>query len=76
MIDQQWQERRKVFGFEQEHRRSVSARHSFDLIEQGGEQCSLCGWHELHPRSGKIPLDTDHINGNYAQDSTDEFVES
>jgi len=36
------------------------------LVELGGDQCSRCGWAERHPRTGKIPLDIDHINGNYA----------
>ena len=39
------------------------------LIEQGGEQCSVCGWHERNPRTGRVPLDVDHIDGNYADNS-------
>jgi len=39
------------------------------LIEQGGEQCSVCGWHQRHPRTGRVPLDVDHINGNYLDNS-------
>ena len=39
------------------------------LIDQGGERCSRCGWQERHPRTGRVPLDVDHINGNYADNS-------
>jgi hypothetical protein len=35
------------------------------LIEQGGERCSRCGWAERHPRTGKVPLDVHHIDGNW-----------
>ena len=27
-------------------------------------QCALCGWNKKHPRSGRIPLEIDHIDGN------------
>ena len=35
------------------------------LVELGGEQCSVCGWNERHPRTNKVPIEVDHINGNY-----------
>jgi hypothetical protein len=34
------------------------------LIEQSGEKCSLCGWSERHPITGKVPVELDHIDGN------------
>src|ERR671939_453742 len=39
------------------------------LLEQGGEQCPRCGWHERHPLTGRVPLDVDHLNCNYADNS-------
>jgi hypothetical protein len=36
------------------------------LLELGGEQCSRCGWSEHHPITGRVPLEMDHLNGNYA----------
>lgn len=36
------------------------------LLQERGERCSLCGWSERHPITGRVPLDIDHINGNYA----------
>jgi RNase P subunit RPR2 len=39
------------------------------LIEQGGERCSRCGWHERHPITGRVPLEIDHLDGNYANNS-------
>ena len=29
------------------------------LLEQGGEQCSRCGWREPHPVTGRVPLEVD-----------------
>jgi len=34
------------------------------LIESFGERCSLCGWAEVHPATGRVPLQVDHIDGN------------
>jgi len=39
------------------------------LMQVGGEQCSACGWNKRNPVTGKVPLDIDHINGNYADHS-------
>jgi hypothetical protein len=39
------------------------------LIEQHGEQCSMCGWCEVHPTTGKIPIQIDHIDGNSENNS-------
>jgi predicted restriction endonuclease len=34
------------------------------LLEQAGHKCSQCGWNEIHPVTGKSPLEIDHIDGN------------
>lgn len=34
------------------------------LIEKNGERCQLCGWAERNPRTGRIPIHLDHIDGN------------
>src|SRR5437879_4520422 len=36
------------------------------LLEVGGEKCSQCGWNDRHSVTGRVPLEIDHINGNYA----------
>jgi hypothetical protein len=30
-----------------------------------GEQCSLCGWNKRNPKTLKVPLEVDHIDGDY-----------
>jgi hypothetical protein len=34
------------------------------LIETRGEHCEMCGWAERNPRTGRIPIHLDHIDGN------------
>lgn len=34
------------------------------LIEQANYQCSQCGWGEINPTTGKVPLEVDHIDGD------------
>ncbi len=36
------------------------------LFEKYDGKCSLCGWHEINPVTGNIPLEADHENGNSA----------
>lgn len=41
------------------------------LINKFGEKCSLCGWCEVNPHTGKIPIEVDHINGDWQNNSPD-----
>jgi hypothetical protein len=34
------------------------------LIEQSDNKCSQCGWNEINPHTGNIPLQIDHIDGD------------
>jgi hypothetical protein len=35
------------------------------LIRLLGEKCSRCGWAERHPVTGKVPVEVEHIDGNW-----------
>ena len=39
------------------------------LFQKYGSKCSRCGWHEVNPYTGKIPLEIEHIDGNYMNNS-------
>lgn len=39
------------------------------LLEQVGHKCPECGWDKVHPITGKVPLQIDHINGNSKDNS-------
>jgi hypothetical protein len=34
------------------------------LIDQAGHCCTKCQWSEVHPVTGRVPLQVDHINGD------------
>lgn len=35
------------------------------LMEKNNYKCSVCGWGKINPYTNKIPLEIDHIDGNY-----------
>lgn len=35
------------------------------FIKEHGSKCSLCGWGEINRSTGKVPLEIDHIDGNF-----------
>ena len=41
------------------------------LFEKYGNQCSDCGWSELHSVTGRVPLQVDHIDGDYTNNRED-----
>src|SRR5947208_3553635 len=34
------------------------------LIERAGGKCEKCGWCQIHPTTGVVPLAVNHIDGN------------
>jgi hypothetical protein len=39
------------------------------LFEKYGSKCCKCNWYEVNPTSGKVPLQIDHINGDWSDNS-------
>ena len=35
------------------------------ILEQAGHKCSVCSWGEVHPVTGRVPVQVDHIDGHY-----------
>lgn len=35
------------------------------LVSKIGERCSRCGWAERHPRTARVPVEVEHIDGNW-----------
>ena len=35
------------------------------LFSTRGEKCERCGWCAVHPVTGKVPVEIDHIDGNW-----------
>ena len=41
------------------------------MREKYGNKCSRCGWNEVNPYTGLVPLEIEHIDGNYLNNSED-----
>lgn len=39
------------------------------LLTEVDNRCPSCGWNEVHPISGKVPLEIDHIDGDSSNNS-------
>jgi hypothetical protein len=35
------------------------------LVEKYGERCTRCGWNERHAVTGRVPIEVEHIDGNW-----------
>lgn len=35
------------------------------MFEKYDNKCSICGWNDINEYTGKIPLQIDHIDGDY-----------
>lgn len=34
------------------------------LLKKYNNRCSVCGWHEINPFTGRVPLEVEHIDGD------------
>jgi Zn finger protein HypA/HybF involved in hydrogenase expression len=41
------------------------------LFEKYNTKCKKCGWAEIHPTTGKIPLQVNHIDGNWSNNKSE-----
>ncbi len=41
------------------------------LEDKFNNKCCVCGWNQVNPSTGKVPLEIDHINGN-AEDNDEQ----
>lgn len=44
------------------------------LFEKYNSKCAICGWSQVNPYTGKIPLEVEHIDGNYKNNSEDNLT--
>lgn len=53
---------------------SVSQHVRKYLFMKYNNKCSRCGWSEINVHSGNIPLEVEHIDGNYKNSSEDNLT--
>lgn len=44
------------------------------LLKKYNYRCSKCGWGEVNPYTQKIPLEIEHIDGNYENNSEENLT--
>ena len=44
------------------------------MMERLGNACAKCGWSEVHPVTGKVPIQLHHIDGNAENNSLDNLT--
>ena len=44
------------------------------LLEKYNNQCARCGWGETKQYTGKIPLEIEHIDGNYKNNKEENLI--
>lgn len=44
------------------------------LIKRDGEKCSRCCWDARHPRTGKVPIEIEHIDGDSGNNSPTNLI--
>lgn len=44
------------------------------LFKKYNNKCALCGWGERNPFSNKIPLEVEHIDGNYRHNNEENLI--
>ena len=44
------------------------------LKEKYNSKCARCGWHEVNPFTNNIPLEIEHIDGNYLHNTEDNLI--
>ena len=44
------------------------------LLEKYDYKCSLCGWSKINPYSGTLPLEVEHIDGNFLNNNEDNLM--
>ena len=44
------------------------------LLSKYDNKCSICGWNKTNPYTNELPLEIDHIDGNYLNNDEDNLI--
>jgi hypothetical protein len=44
------------------------------LIEKYNNKCARCGWGEINPFTNKVPLEVEHIDGDYTNNAEENLI--
>lgn len=63
---------KKVNGLRGEYQ--ISMHIKTYLFEKFNNKCARCGWGEINPYTNKIPLEVEHIDGNYKNNNEKNLI--
>lgn len=69
--EKRWKEG-KENGLRGEYQISSYLKHY--LFNKYNNKCARCGWGEINPYTNKIPLEIEHIDGNYLNNSEENLI--
>ena len=44
------------------------------ILEKYKNQCARCGWNQINPSTGKVPLEVEHIDGDFRNIKEDNLI--
>lgn len=44
------------------------------ILEKFGNKCSICGWQEYNPVTNRVPVEIEHIDGNWLNNNEDNLT--
>jgi Zn finger protein HypA/HybF involved in hydrogenase expression len=53
---------------------TISAQIRKYLFEKYHSKCTRCGWGEINPYTNKVPLDVEHLDGNYQNNKEENLI--
>ena len=62
----------KVNGLRGEYQ--ISMHIKTYLFKKFNNKCASCGWGEINPYTNKIPLEVEHIDGNYKNNNENNLI--
>jgi len=69
--EKRWKEGKET-GLKGEYQ--VSSYLKCYLFKKYNNKCARCGWGETNPYTNKIPLEVEHIDGNYLNNSEENLI--
>lgn len=44
------------------------------LVQRSGEKCARCGWAKRHLKTGRVPVEAEHIDGDWRNNRVDNLI--
>lgn len=72
--EEKWLNYDKDIIYNKEYKFWTNVRLKNALFKKYNKKCARCGWGEINPFTQKIPLEIEHIDGNFRNNSPDNVI--